>query len=153
VKQSTKWWYAQFNLCWRIFLHYLKKAWPWSMKAGLEKFKSNYVPEGLPMYSVSFRQIAHQPGLCTACGLCDAVCPVLHSNKSVPFLGPMRLVLGAMRGGPTVRYALADLSFWGTESCASCRECEKVCPEEISIIKLSDEFTKQWQQVSARCEK
>ena len=148
MKQTTKWWHAQFNLGWRSFLHYLKKMWPWSLKAGLNQFKINYVPEGLPTYSVSFRQIADQPGRCTACGLCDAACPILQSTKPAAFLGPMRLVLGAMRGGPSVQYALADFAFMSNESCVACRECEKACPEEIPIIKLAEEFTKQWQQVS-----
>ncbi len=144
---NTKWWHAQFNLGWRSFLHYLKIMWPWAPKADLNQFQKNYVPEGLPQYSILHRQIAHEPGRCTACGLCDASCPILRTGTNGAFLGPMRLVIGAMRGGPILQYVMADFAFFNNESCATCRECQKACPEEISILKLADEFAKQWQQV------
>ena len=121
--------------------------WPWSPKAGLNQFQKKYVPEGLPHYSVSHRQIAHEPGRCTTCGLCDAACPVLRKGINGAFLGPMRLVVSAMRGGPLSQFAMKDFTFFTSEDCLTCRICEKACPEEIPILKLADEFAKQWQQV------
>ena len=147
MNRTAKWWHAQFNLGWRSFLHYLKKLWPWFPKAGFEQFKKNYVLEGLPIYSSAFRKIAYEPGRCIVCGLCDAACPILQA-KEPNFLGPMRLVVSAMRGGPLSQYAINEFAFLGQQDCVSCQACEKACPEQIPILKLASEFAKQWQDNS-----
>lgn len=148
MNQTGKWWYAQIFLGFHVVVHYLKKLWPWHVKDGLKQFKKNYIVEGLPAYSSSFRALAFQPGQCTACGICDTVCPLVLSSD-FNFLGPMRSVASVMRGGPLLEYALDDLSTFSADACVSCRKCESACPQNIPISELAIKFTEQWTQVDA----
>ena len=148
MNQTGKWWYAQIFLGFHVLLHYAKKLWPWHARSGLKKFQQNYIVEGLPAYSASFRAIAFQPGKCTGCGICDSVCPLLL-NPVNNFLGPMRTVASVMRGGPLLEYALSDLSTFAADACVACRSCEIACPEAIPISELATKFTEQWEQVNA----
>jgi len=150
MNPTLKWWYAQFYLGFCTLRHYVKKLWPWRKKAGLLQFKNNYVVEGLPAFSSSFRELAYEPSRCTVCGLCDAACYRLRLENQKQFLGPRRLVNSVMRGGPLIQYALEELKSFQEEACLTCKQCEKSCPEEIPILELSKEFFQQWQQVKNR---
>jgi succinate dehydrogenase/fumarate reductase-like Fe-S protein len=145
ANHRLKWWHAQFNLGFRSVLHYLKKLLPWTKRYGLERFRQNYVPEGLPGYTPGFRLIAHEPSRCTTCGMCDVVCPILKAGDA--FIGPMRLVVSGMRGGPTLFAVEDELRVMAEKSCADCRKCEAACPEHIPIVLLAQEFAKQLDEV------
>lgn len=145
--KTLKWWHAQFNLGFRSALHYLKMLWPWRRRFGLARFRENYVPEGLPAYQGPLRQIAHEASRCTTCGLCDAACP--QTGAPDRFLGPMRMVVRGMRGGPTLIDVEKDLRFMAAPSCAACQKCDSACPEHIPMVRLAQEFAKQLDEVNA----
>lgn len=116
---QLKWVYAQLFLAWIGFLHVAKKLWNWKTKqSGLEQFKQNYFPEGYLPVSPELRAIAHEPGRCTTCGLCDAACPENFS--------PMRMLLSPASFLPAEALAKAG--------CLACKACETACPEKIPII-------------------
>lgn len=149
---DLKWWHAQVNLAWRVLVHYGSKLWPWRPRFGLQRFQENYVHEGLPPATPAFRAIAHQPGRCTQCGVCDEVCPVLRADGDAPesaqadtsrFLGPMAFVASGARAAPhfpDIEDALAVLT---SDSCGACRACDAACPERIPILALAGCFEEQ----------
>lgn len=109
---QLKWIYAQLYLAWVGFVHYVKKFWPSKKKQpGIESFKQNYFTEGYLPVSPELRAMAHEPGRCTTCGLCDVACPQA--------LSPMRMLLS----GKNLK-----------SCCLSCKICETACPENIPII-------------------
>ncbi|MEI6806764.1 MAG: hypothetical protein WCK49_09715 [Myxococcaceae bacterium] len=129
---QIKWIYAQLYFAWVGFLHFAKKIWPWAKKEpGLELFKQNYFSEGHLPVSLELRAMAHEPGRCTTCGICDTACPEA--------LSPMRMLL-----------TLKNL----TPNCLSCKICETACPEQIPIITYVHLASKtfhpgpSWRQIS-----
>lgn len=145
--------HAYVNLAWRTFLHYLRKLNPFHEPFGLQRFKDNYVPEGLPPAQKSWRDLAHEPGRCTGCGVCDESCPILmgevDDSSLETFEGPMALVVSAARAAPHLEDARADLQVLGSEVCASCRACDRRCPERIPISTLAEELLNQLAIVDA----
>ena len=98
---DTKWLHAQLFLAWRLVMHFARKLWPWAPRYGFARFQENYVAEGLPPTLPDFRLLAPELGRCTACKLCDDVCPILRGTVSVDcpdgFLGPATFVLSGAR--------------------------------------------------------
>ncbi len=142
-----KWWYAQYFLGMKSVIHYLKKLLFWRQREGLEQFRANYVADGLPAFTPAHRAIAHEPGHCTSCGMCEAVCPLLAFNPN--FLGPMRFILSGARGGPILPDIRDTLRVLTAPDCQSCQKCERACPEQISILQLAKEFTGQLIEVES----
>jgi formate hydrogenlyase subunit 6/NADH:ubiquinone oxidoreductase subunit I len=142
-----RWWHAQFFLGWKLVAHYLKKAWPWAPRYGFVRFQENYVVEGLPPSTPAFRLLAHEPGRCTACGACDATCPILRGTKKVDdraaFLGPMGFVLSGARSAPHLVDVKGTLFVLNGPVCSECRACDAVCPERIPIARLAGVFAEQ----------
>jgi succinate dehydrogenase/fumarate reductase-like Fe-S protein len=95
-------------------------------RGGLARFRANYEREGLlPVPSTSRADTAVWMR-CTACGLCDAVCPGAPD-------GPLTLssLLGAAsRDTSTAADAAADARRLPCEGCAACRD---VCPVGIDV--------------------
>jgi succinate dehydrogenase/fumarate reductase-like Fe-S protein len=135
VALDRKWLYAQFNLGWKVVVHYLAKLSPWSTRYGLVRFQQNYVVEGLPPATPSFRALAHEPGRCTTCGSCDRACPALASDPD--FMGPMRFVVAGARAAPYLDDVKDALRVLTSPSCADCQKCEAACPEGIPILAIA----------------
>jgi succinate dehydrogenase/fumarate reductase-like Fe-S protein len=133
---NKKWCFAQLNLAYRLFLHLLK--WPFSrfFKKGQKQFFQNYAAELNWVPNIEFAALSHEPSRCMACGLCDAVCPLIGAN----FTGPMQLVLGVMQGGERLKAAKAELSVLSDSACADCRACDKACPVQIPITTLAKHY-------------
>ncbi|HEY4223563.1 MAG TPA: 4Fe-4S dicluster domain-containing protein [Myxococcota bacterium] len=137
---DPRWLHAQVNLAWKLVRHWLLKLWPWAPRYGFVRFQQNYVPEGLPPSSAAFRLLAHEPGRCTACNMCDDVCPILHGKLACDdpqFLGPMTFVLAGARQAPSLNEIKATLAVLNGSPCSTCRACDAVCPERIPIAKLA----------------
>ncbi|MEI6790945.1 MAG: 4Fe-4S dicluster domain-containing protein [Myxococcaceae bacterium] len=144
---QIKWLYAQLYFAWVGFIHYVEKFWPWTKRQpGIEAFQENYFTEGYLPCSADLRAIAHEPGRCTTCGLCDAACP--------ESLSPMRMLLkpkstiGDLTPNPSP--ATGEGKF-----CLSCRACETACPEKIPIISYVQLASKtfhpgaSWRQITS----
>ncbi len=136
---DSKWLHAQLNLAWKVVVHYVRALWPWAPRFGLVRFQENYVVEGLPPATPAFRALAHQPGRCTVCGLCDAACPILHTDHGAKadFLGPMGFVVGGARAAPYLDDVGDALALLCSPTCTECRACELACPEAIPILGLA----------------
>ena len=137
---DLRWAHAQANLAWKLVRHWLRKLWPWAPRYGFARFQENYVPEGLPPSTPAFRLLAHEPGRCTACSVCDQVCPILHKEvacEDPQFLGPMTFILSASRAAPQLDDVKATLATLNGEVCGNCRKCDAACPEGIPIAKLA----------------
>lgn len=144
---DTKWLHAQFFLAWRLVMHFARKLWPWAPRYGFHRFQENYVAEGLPPTLPAFRLLAPELGRCTACGLCDDVCPILRGTTTVEcadgFLGPATFVLSGARSAPHLHDLKGTLAVLGGPVCEACRACDAVCPERIPIAKLAATFEEQ----------
>lgn len=138
---DRKWLHAQLNLAWKVVVHYVAKLWPWSQRFGLERFQENYVVEGLPPATASFRDLAHQPGRCTTCGACDAACPLLRTDRD--FMGPMAFVVAGARAAPHLDDVRETLAVLTDRACADCRRCELACPEDIPILAIAHHLAAQ----------
>lgn len=141
---DTRWLHAQVNLAWKLVRHWLLKLWPWAPHFGFLRFQENYVAEGLPPTTAAFRLLAHQPGRCTSCGLCDEVCPILNGSLAAPqspsqgaFLGPMTFVLAGVRAAPALDDIKDTLMTLNGPVCGGCRRCDATCPERIPIQQLA----------------
>ena len=130
-------------------LHYLKKIWPWRKRHNLKEFRENYVAEGAARYFRDLREISHFPSQCTTCGLCDFVCPIVNEKKITDFIGPMRLVSSAMRGGTLLFAAVPSLSVLACDACQECGRCESVCPEQIPMRELARCYLQQIDEVNS----
>ena len=143
---DLKWLHAQANLAWKLVRHWLRKLWPWAPRYGFARFQENYVPEGLPPSTPAFRLLAHEPGRCTACSMCDEVCPILRGElkgEDPQFLGPMTFILSATRQAPQLDDVKQTLATLNGPVCAGCRKCDAVCPERIPIEKLAVVYEEQ----------
>jgi formate hydrogenlyase subunit 6/NADH:ubiquinone oxidoreductase subunit I len=138
---DLKWWHAQANLAWKLVAHVLRKLWPWAPRYGLARFQENYVPEGLPPSTAEFRLLAHEPGRCTTCRACDAVCPILAGVEEVEdkegFLGPMTFILSGARAAPHLGDVKRTLEILNSPLCQGCRACDAACPERIPIARVA----------------
>jgi succinate dehydrogenase/fumarate reductase-like Fe-S protein len=92
--------------------------------------------------------IAHQAGQCTTCGACEAVCPLL-AERSLGFVGPMRVVVSGMRGGTLSFAADESLRIMAGDDCRNCGLCETSCPEKIPMTKLAGYYLAQIEEVRA----
>jgi Pyruvate/2-oxoacid:ferredoxin oxidoreductase delta subunit len=141
VALDVKWLHAQFNLAWRVVVHYTKKLIPGTARFGIRRFQENYVAEGLPPATPSFRSIAHEPGRCTGCGVCDSVCPIVAgkvpSTSPEDFLGPMRFIQSGARSAPHLDDVRIELDVLNSDVCKNCRQCDKQCPERIPIAAVA----------------
>jgi succinate dehydrogenase/fumarate reductase-like Fe-S protein len=138
-----KWWGAQLNLAWRVIVHYARKLWPWATRYGIDRFRQNYVHEGLPPATPAMRELLVQPGRCTQCGVCDGVCPLLHDDalrdRTAPtFLGPMTFVSSGARAAPHFEDVEETVAALRGPVCQGCKACDAACPERIPILAIAD---------------
>jgi formate hydrogenlyase subunit 6/NADH:ubiquinone oxidoreductase subunit I len=141
VALDIKWMHAQLNLAWRVVVHYTKKLIPGMPRFGIQRFQENYVAEGLPPATLSFRAVAHEPGRCTGCGVCDSVCPILQRQVATvsadDFLGPMRFIQAGARSAPHLVDVRRELDVLTSDVCVNCRQCDRHCPERIPIADVA----------------
>jgi ferredoxin len=139
VAVDSKWLKAQLNLAKHLALHLLRRLWPWTARPGLAQFHANYVVEGLPPATATVRaELAHTAGKCTACGACDAACPILLGARddvdAADFMGPQAFVLAGARQLESIGLTLDVLV---GDGCQGCRACDRACPEGISVTMLA----------------
>lgn len=152
VALDAKWLHAQLNLAWHVVLHYVRKLWPWTPRAGLLRFQENYVVEGLaPATPVDRSGLATVAGRCTACGACDDACPILRGARAdvaaSDFMGPQAFVLAGARATPHLEDLGGSLDVVAGVACQACRACDVVCPEVIPITVLATSLSAQRQVV------
>jgi ferredoxin len=149
VAVDSKWIQAQLNLAKHLVIHLLRRLWPWSARPGLSRFRDNYVVEGLPPATPMVRtELAYTAGRCTACGACDAACPILLGTRSdvdaADFVGPQAFVLAGARQLESIGLSLEILV---GDACQGCRACDRACPEAIPVTALAKALQAQQQVV------
>ena len=127
--------HALLNLAWRVVVHYA--MWPFTRRAGIDRFRANYVHEGLPPTSPAHRTFGNEAGRCTTCGACDAVCPILRKREPAFFIGPMSFIIAGARAGPHLPDIKGSLEVLNGPICGGCRKCDACCPELIPIARIA----------------
>lgn len=142
--------HALANLALKVVTHFLRKLWPWSPRFGLVRFQENYVVEGLaPVPMLQRSTLAHQPGRCTGCGVCDEVCPVLAGPDGADFAGPRSFVVAGARASHLAADIDSTLRVLVSPVCQDCKACDRACPEVIPITSLALALAAQHQVVLA----
>lgn len=129
--------FAIANLAWRFFLHHLARLSPFREQRGIARFRENYIHEGLPPKTTTGRALAPHASRCTACGLCDAHCPLLVDESAPLFIGPRAFVLSAVRAAPHYADVRDVLETMTSATCTGCALCVAECPERIPILDLA----------------
>ena len=150
---DRKWLHAQLNLAWHLLRHFAAKLWPWRRRFKLKRFQDNYVHEGLPPATETYRDNAHHFGRCTGCGACDQACPLLGVLSPSNFIGPMSFVLSGARSAPDLNSIAQTLHLMVGPKCQECQRCDSVCPEQIPLLRLADLLLKQLDSVELAREK
>lgn len=118
---------AVSNLGYHFLLHFLKKPFVYH-RSGLKLFMENYKGDGLVPLEKSDEAAIRRHSQCIDCGLCSMVCPALLHLPREKFPGPHFVVTTYSRSFSDLKAAHLDLSL-----CASCAECEKICPNAVPI--------------------
>jgi ferredoxin len=149
--------HALVNLALKVVVHFLRKLWPWSERFGVVRFQENYVVEGLaPMPLLQRSTLAHEPGRCTGCGVCDDVCPILNGTPGGPdrvaidardFAGPRAFVVAGARASHLLADVRSTLDVLASPVCQGCKACDVACPEVIPITALAVALAAQHQVV------
>lgn len=98
---------------------------------GLERFRANYVSEGLGPTSPADRADALAAQACISCGLCEIGCNLAAANPQFRALG-VHAVFRLYARNP-VELPLAAPVLQG---CASCAGCHALCPTGVPIDRL-----------------
>ena len=132
-----RWLFAQGYLGFVAVVHYLRL--PFKKRSGLLEFQKNYVAAGLSAAPKDRAEhlLLQTPGHCTACGKCDARCPLLVDDEAREFSGPQSFILAACRGTHDPASRQNQLKFLLSSTCQSCQACERACPEAIPILALA----------------
>jgi succinate dehydrogenase/fumarate reductase-like Fe-S protein len=99
--------------------------------SGLDRFLSNYAPEGLSPTRPEDRAAGEAASACIGCGLCELGCELAGAVPSIRSLGlhaAFRLYGRSSAELPHARDAL--------EACAGCEGCERLCPTGVPIGRI-----------------
>lgn len=117
-------------LAWRALVaHPLKRL--ATRGSGLERFRAEYVSEGLVPTRPEDRDIALAASACISCGLCELGCDLAGAAPAVRSLGlhaVFRLYSRSAAELPLARDALA--------ACAACAGCDPLCPTGVPITRI-----------------
>ena len=126
-------WHATANLAWHLLKHVLRRAFTLGDRHidQARRFHENYAADGIYALTSAERAVQAATERCTACGLCDAVCPELR-RPGVPFFaGPAAAVLQHSALLPSLPRVIDDLA-----ACTLCGDCDRICPPRIPIATL-----------------
>ena len=124
-----------FLLGTQLVLHFLRALWPFGRNRGADRFLENYREDFIRPLNATESSLVPQFQRCTNCGLCGAVCPLETEPIDEISLPANRLVAADWRD--LTAHRLIQKSAFSLTQCASCGECEAVCPERIPIRKLA----------------
>lgn len=106
-------------------------------RGGIGRFRQHFDPEGLIPLTERDRELHASWTRCTACGLCDLVCPeLLAPIPEGRFSGPRLLATGAIRHLPELSRSVASAT--KLAECEGCDACQAICPEEIPLRDLAE---------------
>src|SRR5688572_10788507 len=91
---------ALFWLAVTFWVHVFARLKAWALKQparGLDTFAGNYRPDGIWTIEPADRAAMPNLGECISCRLCDTVCPPMHAENGMGFVGPSRLVMANHR--------------------------------------------------------
>ncbi len=117
-------------------MHVLSRATFTYDRGGLARFRDNFDPQGLLPLPPQARDLLPAWQRCTACGLCDLVCPTLLGNIAAQrFAGPQAVASGLLRNLPDLAITSADAE--PLYACDGCHACEDICPQSIPLRDLA----------------
>jgi Fe-S oxidoreductase len=106
-------------------------------RGGIQRFREQFDREGLIPLTERDRELHASWTRCTACGLCDLVCPDLLSPIAAGrFTGPRQLASGSLRHLADLKIARGSAE--KLAACEGCGECESICPVEIPLRELAE---------------
>jgi len=104
---------------------------------GIKRFRQNFDSDGLIPMTERDRELHASWTRCTACGLCDLVCPdLLAPIPRGRFTGPRMVASGILRDLPNFSVTCGDAH--KLMACDTCRECEAICPVELPLRELAE---------------
>jgi heterodisulfide reductase subunit C len=126
---------ALLYLAWRALLAHPAKKLFRQRGTGAERFRSNYVSEGLAPTGPEDRDTAEAAARCISCGLCELGCELAGAAPAVRALGvhaAFRLYSRNLAELPLAKDAL--------ERCAECDGCDALCPTGVPISRIVREL-------------
>ncbi|MBN1945379.1 MAG: 4Fe-4S dicluster domain-containing protein [Bradymonadales bacterium] len=125
-----------FLLGFQFFLHLLRRIFFLYRPGGVARFLENYREDHLFPFEVSDRELLPLWQRCTACGLCEAVCPLKEGSPiEQGRLSYLVLASSLWRDTSIRRWAAKDAEILA--SCSDCDRCEQICPERIPLRALA----------------
>jgi heterodisulfide reductase subunit C len=122
---------ALVYLAWRALVAHPLKRLVKQRGTGLERFRANYVVEGLVPTLPEDRAIGEAAASCIACGLCELGCDLAGAAPAVRALGlhaAFRLYSRSSADLPLAAPALA--------ACEACTGCDALCPTGVPISRI-----------------
>ncbi|MEW6776574.1 MAG: hypothetical protein AB1405_09795 [Bdellovibrionota bacterium] len=123
--------HALIFLGWRYFLHLLKAVSPFHRRPGLEKFRQNYLPDGITFYSPGERAAMPRMERCIGCDAC------LHAfflrEKYDPRQAtPRDLAISLSRSSPDYKAARRILAGW-----KDLENFSELCPRGVDLAGIT----------------
>lgn len=127
--------HAYALLGWHFLLHWLKKLFFVYRRGGIERVRDNFEKEGIIELGDAERDLLAQWQSCIGCGLCEAVCPDLHTIVEQRQVGPSLLAQAHVRD-----LSNADLSLPAADVVSDCDRghLQTICPVDIPLADLTD---------------
>lgn len=122
---------ALLYLAWRALVAHPLKRLVRQRGTALERFRANYVVEGLVPTSPEDRAVGEAAAACISCGLCELGCDLAGAAPAVRALGlhaVFRLYSRSTADLPLAAGALA--------ACEGCRGCDDLCPTGVPISRI-----------------
>jgi Fe-S oxidoreductase len=118
-------------LAWRALIAHPAKRLFRQRGTGLERFRANYVVEGLVPTRPEDRDVGEAAARCIACGLCEVGCDLAGAAPVIRALG-LHAAFRLYSRGPAELPLAAD----ALRACCACTGCDARCPTGVPISRI-----------------